>query len=116
MLALAFHQDHVCFRRAMAQFSWLAIFFAVQPFLSACHVFELQDDDALRMPVAFQRFRLRRRGQCICRRIFLRLRRPDSLFFVTDRIRYFDFDNNVGCHDLLTYFERASLQMLVTND
>src|SRR5947209_4205272 len=49
----AFDHDHFSFCGAMAHFSWLAVFFAVEPLFGALDRFKLEHDHAFRLPIAF---------------------------------------------------------------
>jgi hypothetical protein len=52
----SFDQHHFGFSGAMADFARPAVFFAIEPLFRALHRFELQNYDALWLPVALQGF------------------------------------------------------------
>src|SRR5438309_7519507 len=72
----------------------------MQPGLGAIRVVELQNDNALRVPIAFQGF-ARSAADDVFAAILLDRRTCRFLvFFVLDRFGYFELDDNVGRHAL----------------
>src|SRR5438552_14490311 len=53
---LTFDKDHVCFRGLVPQLTRLAVLLALEPFFGAVHRGKFEDDDAFRLPIAFQDF------------------------------------------------------------
>lgn len=84
----------------MAHFARLGVLRAIEPGFGALRVLKLQNDDAFRLPIAFQRF-----AGAAADNVFsaiLRHCRARALFvfFVADGIGDVDFDDDVGWHVL----------------
>src|SRR5438067_2262224 len=81
-------------------FSRLGVLGAIEPFFRPFHVFKLQHNNALGMPIALKRF-TRTTAHDIFSAIicYCRAREP-FVFFVADGIGDLNFNNDVGWHDL----------------
>ncbi len=94
----SFYQDHVGPGSLLPQFTWLAVLFAIEPFLGAFHGIELENDESLRLPIAFDNF-----GRAAAHDIFTTAF-PDAfggqflVFFVAFWFEDFNFNNYVGGH------------------
>src|SRR5947199_1813262 len=94
----AFGEDHFCFCATMTHLARFAILLAIQPLLCALHRFELEHDNALRLPIAFERLR-RPAADNVLAAIFFHGRAGEFLvFLVAGWIDYVEFDDHVGRH------------------
>jgi hypothetical protein len=96
----AFNDDHVGLSCAMPHFARFAVFLAVEPFFGPLHRVELEHDNALRVPIAFEHFGFATADDIFAAVLMNRRGGLLFVFFVADWINNFDFDNHVSWHFL----------------
>ena len=82
----------------MAHLARLAVFFAVQPFFRAFHGWKFENNNALRLPIAFEHFGFAAPNNIFAAVLVNGCRVLLLLFFVADRIDNLDFYNHVSGH------------------
>src|SRR5438105_9188697 len=82
----------------MSHLAWLAVFFAIQPFLGALHGRKFENNDALRFPIAFEHFGLAAANNIFAAVLVNGCRGLLFVYLVADWIGYLDFDNHIRGH------------------
>src|SRR5215475_11167991 len=96
--SMPFNQDHVCPGCAVPYFARFSVLFAVEPFLGAVRGFEFKHHDALRLPIAFQRFRFSAADDVLAAVFFHGRTSELFVFLVPNGIENFDFNDDIGGH------------------